>query len=532
MWEAVADSIGDADALMSGGVTTSWSEFDERAGRLAAYFSSVGVGRDAKVAHYLYNCPEYIETTFAAFKARAIPVNVNYRYTRTELAQLLENSDAEIIVADADLLPHVVDLLHDLEKVRAVVMVGPGECPDGVVRYEDAVAAFDPAPRIDRSPDDLWFLYTGGTTGMPKGVMWPHRSLFGTAAPTYKAVGHALPDTPAAAAAIARAVHDAGEGIRLLPAAPLMHGTSAISSWGALDVGGSVVTLTSRSFDAAELLAAVQRSRVTNLTIVGDAFAVPLLDEIRAAERRGNPYDMSSLRLIVSSGVMWSAETKAALLERVEVALADLLGSSEGVGFANSVTTRNRAPGTGTFRLGPSAAVFTEDGRAVEPGSDERGLLAVGGPIPIGYYKDPAKTADTFRTFGGRVWSVPGDWATVESDGTIVLLGRGSMCINTAGEKVFPEEVEERLKQHPGVVDANVVGVPDEKWGSAVVAVVSLTADGAEVSDAELTAHCRETLAGYKCPKTIVRTDHVERAANGKADYSWATRMVQRDRAS
>jgi hypothetical protein len=214
-----------------------------------------------------------------------------------------------------------------------------------------------------------------------------------------------------------------------------------------------------------------------------------------------------------------------ALLAHLDVALADLVGSSEGVGAARSVAKRGRSVGTASFRLGEHSRVFTEDGREVEAGSGESGLVAIGGPIPVGYYKDAEKSAGTFRTFAGRTWSVPGDWATVEADGTIRLLGRGSVCINTAGEKVYPEEVEEALKLHPAVVDANVVGVPDEKWGSAVTAVVQV-ADGADVSPAELAAHCRTSLAGYKCPKHVVFVDRVVRGPNGKADYRWAAAVA------
>ncbi len=261
MWEAVADAVGDADALIGGATRRSWTEFDERSVASLCVPGRSRNRRGPKVAHYLYNGPEYLESTFASFKCRAVPVNVNYRYTSSELAYLFGNSDREAIIVDSGLVDHVVALLDGLDRLRTVIMVGPGECPDGVQRYEEASRHTDPAPRIDRSPDDLWFLYTGGTTGMPKGVMWPHRSLFGTSAPTYKGSAGICPHGPAEAAAVARQVRAAGEAIRLLPAAPLMHGTSAISSWGALDIGGAIVTLTSRSFDAAEMLEAVQAHR-------------------------------------------------------------------------------------------------------------------------------------------------------------------------------------------------------------------------------------------------------------------------------
>jgi len=546
VWETIADVVGDAPALLHGDLTRSWAEFDDRSARLATVFGQHGVGHDSKVAHYLYNGPEYLEATYASFKARAVPVNVNYRYTDHELLYLLDNADAEVVVVDSAFADNVARLLPQLPKVRLVLEVGPpgsaqqtdretdrsagrngGVAGVAWLGFDAAIAGAEPARRVERSGDDLWFLYTGGTTGMPKGVMWPHRSLLGTGGPTFKGYGLTVPTTPDEVAAAVRTIHADHEPIRLLPAAPLMHGTSAIASWGVMCAGGAICTLSSRSFDPAELLDAVQRHRVTNLTIVGDAFAKPIIAELERAEAAGHEYDLTSLRLVISSGVMWSQQTKDALLARADVVCADLLGSSEGVGFANSVAKRNRPAPTARFRLGEHAQVFTEAGDAVQPGSGERGLLAVGGPIPVGYYKDPDKSAGTFREFAGRTWSVPGDWATVETDGTITLLGRGSVCINTAGEKVFPEEVEETLKTHPAVRDANVVGVPDDTWGSAVVAVLSFE-PGAAVATDELVAHCRATLAGYKVPKRIEVVDAVRRGPNGKADYRWAASVAAR----
>ena len=525
-WEVIADVVGDADATIHAGEACSWSAFEERSARLAGVFAAHGVGHDAKVGHLLYNGPEYLETTFAAFKQRAVPVNVNYRYTEHELRSLLENADAEAVVVSSELAERLAAVRAELPLLRVVLQVGPGELIDGALRYEEAIAASNPAPRITRSLDDLWFLYTGGTTGMPKGVMWPHRSLYGTTAATFKGAREELPAGPSELARTARRIHDAGLATRLLPAAPLMHGTSAITSWAALTSAGCVVTLAERSFDAVELLDAIERDRVTNLVIVGDAFGRPIVAALEEAAAAGRSWDLSSLRMIVSSGVMWSEPVKEAMLQHIDAVLADLLGSSEAIGFANSVAKRGRAARTARFRLGPDAAVFDESGTPVEPGSGQVGMLAVGGPIPIGYYKDPEKSAATFRTIDGRTWSTPGDFATVESDGTITLLGRGSVCINTAGEKVFPEEVEETLKVHPAVEDANVVGVPDEKWGQSVTAVVGL-APGATATEAELIAHCRTTLAGYKCPKQVLFVERVRRGPNGKADYRWAADVAQ-----
>ncbi len=529
VWEAVADEMGDAEALVHGDVVRTWREFDRVAARFAGHLTASGLRPDSKVAFYLYNGNEYLEATFGSFKARCVPVNVNYRYLEDELRYLLENSDAEAVVVSAELVARLDHVRGGLPQLRTIVVVGADDehpVPDWAVGWDEALAAAEAMPRIDRSPEDLWFLYTGGTTGMPKGVMWPHRSLVGAAAPTFRVIKADVPTDPPGFAAAARAFHDSGKAVRLLPAAPLMHGTSAIASIGVLCAGGCIVTLTSRSLDAHELCRTVQERRVTQLTIVGDAFAKPILGALEEAASVGEPYDLSSLVMVVSSGVIWSQPVKDALLEWApHVLLADLLGSSEGVGFGNSVARSGRPTSTASFRLGEHARVFTEDGDEVSPGSGVTGVLAVGGPIPIGYYKDPDKTAGTFRTFGGRVWSVPGDFATVEEDGTIRLLGRGSVCINTAGEKVYPEEVEEALKLHPAVQDANVVGLPDEKWGQSVNGVVALApgyADSEELR-AGIVAHTKEHLAGYKCPKSIVVVGSIHRGPNGKADYRWAT---------
>jgi len=528
VWEAVATTVPDAPASIHDGVTRTWQQFEDRSARLAAHLDAAGVGAGSNVAVYLYNGPEYLEATFAAFKVRAATVNVNYRYLESELEYLFDNSDAAAVVFAAEFAERLDHVRGALPGLRTFVCVGADAehpCPDWAADYEQLLATQEPMAPIERSGDDLWLLYTGGTTGMPKGVMWPHRSLLGTAAATFAIVKEPVPDTVEQVVATARTFAERGKAVRLLPAAPLMHGTSAITSLAVLSSGGCVVTLTSRSFDGHELCRAVQDHRVTQLTIVGDAFAKPILAALEDAAAVGDPYDMSSLKVIVSSGVMWSRETKDALLEWCGATLADTLGSSEGVGFASSVARKDQPAHTARFSLGEHARVFTEAGDEVTPGSGERGLLAVGGPIPVGYYKDPDKTAATFRSFAGRVWSVPGDWAVVEADGTIRLLGRGSACINTAGEKVYPEEVEETLKLHPDVADANVVGMADEKWGQSVNAVVSL-APGRNVAPEALIAHCKQHLAGYKCPKRVLVVDRVHRGPNGKPDYRWATAQL------
>ncbi|MFM7068860.1 MAG: AMP-binding protein, partial [Actinomycetes bacterium] len=431
-WEAVADGVPDAMALVHGDLRRTWAEFEARSARLAGHLHAAGVGHDAKVAFYLFNGPEYLEGMFAAFKQRSVPVNVNYRYLTDELRYLLDNSDAEAVLFSAELADRLDAVRADVPAVRTFLCVGADDqhpLPDWAVDYESALRDANPAERIDRSESDLWFLYTGGTTGMPKGVMWPHRSLLGTATATFGIIDRRIPSTPAEASEVAREFHARGKAVRMLPAAPLMHGTSAITAVAALSHGGCITTLTGRSFDADELCAAVARDRISQLTIVGDAFAKPIVAALRAAADAGHPYDLSSLKVVASSGVMWSAPVKAAFGEFCSATLADLLGSSEGVGFGASVSKPGSTEPTAKFQLGKYARVFTESGDEVQPGSGVTGVLAVGGPIPIGYYKDPEKTAATFRTFAGSVWSVPGDFATVEADGTIRLLGRGSVCI-------------------------------------------------------------------------------------------------------
>ena len=535
VWEAVAETVPDAPALIHADQVRTWADFQDRAARLASFLDDCGVGEGSKVALYLHNRPEYLESTFAAFKVRAATANVNYRYLEAELQHLLENSDAEVVVFAAEFADRLDAVRAALPMLRACLCVGADDehpVPPWAIDYETAIAQHEPMAPIERSGDDLWLLYTGGTTARPKGVMWPHRSMLGACSATFAAVKAPVPTDVREVVATVRVFHERDKVIRLLPAAPLMHGTAALTSMGVLAAGGTVVTLPSRSFDADELCRAVQQHRVSQLTIVGDAFARPIIDALEAADAAGEPYDLSSVKVILSSGVMWSQPTKEALHRWCGAALADALGSSEGIGFASSVARPGVAAATARFSLGDDARVIDEHGADVVPGSGQRGLLAVGGPIPIGYYKDPEKTAATFPTIDGRVWSVPGDYATVEADGTVRLLGRGSACINTAGEKVYPEEVEETLKLHPAVADANVLGVPDDKWGQSVVAVVSLTpaADGADTvgvaDEATLIAHTKAQLSGYKCPKRVVIVDEVRRGPNGKPDYRWAAEVV------
>lgn len=525
VWEAAAEVVPDADAVVCHPVSRSWREFEDRAARLAAALGELGIGAGDNVGLYLYNGNPYSEATFGAFKARAAPCNVNYRYLAGELRHLLEDADAKAVFFSPELADRVDEARADLPLLRAAIQVGEAgdPVPDWALDYEQLIADHDPAPPIERSPDDLWMLYTGGTTGKPKGVMWPHGSLIGTMVPTFRALGLSIPETPEQVVANVNAIFATNRVTRQLAASPLMHGTASIVGLVTLTQGGAVITMPERSFDPHALWRCVERDRATVLTIVGDAFAKPMAEALDEAVARGEPYDLSSVFMVMSSGVMWSQPVKESLLVHKNLKLVDSLGSSEGTGTAMRVSDRKGGSSTARFTLGDNAAVFDDDGQPLEPGSGKPGILAVGGPIPVGYYKDPEKTAATFRTIGGRRWSVPGDWATVEADGTIVLLGRGSACINSAGEKIYPEEVEEAVKAHPAVADCLVVGVPDPKWGEAVTAVVQVFGDA---DDADIISDARTRLAAYKLPKAIVRTDGVKRGANGKPDYSWAKQIA------
>ena len=520
--ESVGDALPDRLAIVQGERRLTWREFDERAARFAAALEALGVQPEAKVALYLYNGNEFLEAMYGSLKAEAVHVNVNYRYLEDELAYLLDNADAEVLVFHGSLGEHVAAVRDRLPRLRAVIQVDDGSpALEGALRYEDLLAAHEPAPRRPRSGDPLWFLYTGGTTGMPKGVMWRSEDLYGTLAEqTYPMFGEALPEHAADAGDVAARVVESGRAPVHLPASPLMHGTGVMTSMQTLFLGGTVVTLEGRHFDADELWRTVEREGVSQMAIVGDAFAKPMLRALEAADERGAPYDVSSLALLISSGVIWSAEVKAALQDRHPMFMIDSLGSSEGVGFASSLTSPGDEARTARFRVGRRTKVLTEDGREVEAGSGEHGILALGGYLPVGYYKDAAKSAATFRTINGARYSVPGDWATVEEDGTITLLGRGSVCINSGGEKIYPEEVEEAVKRDAAVADCVAVGVPDERFGEAVAVVVAAE-PGASI-DPEQLKDLGDGLARFKRPRHVVVVDQIQRGPNGKADYRWA----------
>lgn len=521
VWEAIAVAQPERAALVQGERVTTWARFDAHADALAAHLIQSGLGHQAKVAAYLFNGPEYLETYFAAFKGGYAPVNTNYRYGPEEIVYLFDNADAEAVVFHAGFTDLLEQIRGRLPKVKAWIAVAePGHPVPAWAADYDAIVASTPSQRPVRAPwgrsgDDLLLLYTGGTTGMPKGVMWRQDDLF----QVLGAGGNALLGIPPATSIpelIARIQGPDHLRAIMIVAAPLMHGTGQFSALIAFNGGGTVCTLPSRRFDAVELWNEAERLGATNIVLVGLAFSTPMLEALEADPGR---WDLTSVRSMSSSGSMWSQENKRGLLRHIPGAMiADSFGSSEAVGLGASASAAGAEAQTAAFMLGPNTAVFTEDGRRVEPGSGERGLVAVSGFLPMGYYKDAEKSAKTFKVIEGVRWSIPGDWAEVNTDGSLKLLGRGSVCINTGGEKVFPEEVEEALKRHADVRDAVVVGVPDARFGERICAVVEPEA-GAAPTLAGLSEYVRGQLAAYKAPRELVVVGSIGRAPNGKVDY-------------
>ena len=521
-FERISDAIPNRTAMICDGQARTWAEFDDRAARFANVLSEHGLGVGSKVGIYLHNSNEYQEAQYGIFKIRGCPINVNYRYKADELVYLLDNSDAEAVVFQAAYAMRIWEIRDRLPKVKLFVQVNDGTeaLLKGAHDFERALRAATPEPRVERSPEDVYMLYTGGTTGMPKGVMYPG----GEFAQFLVAMGaQGQERTPPASLAELGDWVKAGDAAPVsLAACPLMHGTGCwLGSFLPMLMGGTVVTTSKLGLDPDLMWGLVESHRVTDMVIVGDAFARPLLAALDEAARRGNPYDVTSLRQIISSGVMWSQEVKQGLLEHGDFVLADIMGSSEG-GMGSSVTTREVAAGTAKFQLNEGVKVFTEDDEQVQPGTGEIGLVGTSGFVPLGYYKDPEKSARTFREIDGVRYSFPGDFATVEADGSITLLGRGSVCINTGGEKVFPEEVEEAVKRHDDVEDCLVVGVPDERFGERIVAVASLKAADGALAESDLIRFTQDHLSGYKVPRQVLWVDTVRRAPNGKADYKWA----------
>ena len=511
IWEMAADAVPDREALVVGDQRRTYAQLDERIRRLASHLAGRGIGSNDHVALYLENCAEYVEAMLAAFTLRAVPINVNHRYVTDELRYLLDNSDSVAIVTQPTLAPTVEAVAGDLPAVRFTLVTG--------AEYEAALAAASPdRPAIARSSDDHYIIYTGGTTGMPKGVVWRQVDAF------YACIGggdpmrlHGIVERPDELPG-----RIAEHPICFLPLAPMMHAAAQWTSLGWLFCGSKVVLMPG-SLDPDAVWRTVEREKVNGLTVVGDAVARPLLD---AWDRAGG-YDVPSLFTFSNGGAPMSPGTRERVFATLppHVGLADGFGSSEaGTQVSMRMSAQDRPAGDSPVRFNAHAKptiVVDDDGNQVAPGSGVVGHVLAGGHLPLGYYKDPEKTAATFVERDGQRWLITGDVATVAADGSIELVGRGSVSINTGGEKVFPEEVEATLKAHASVYDCVVVGVPDERWGSAVTAVVQ-PAPGAEPTLDELASHCKVRLAGYKAPKHLVIVERILRSPSGKADYRWA----------
>ncbi|HVM40886.1 MAG TPA: acyl-CoA synthetase [Acidimicrobiia bacterium] len=495
-FEKVADAVPDRTALVCGDRRLTFRELDERATRLAHHLAELGVGTNDHVGMYAYNCTEWIETFIACFKLRAAAINVNFRYTPEELKYLFDDADLKAIVHGPEFDPPFDGPLLE---------VGDD--------YEKAVAAASPERDFGpRSADDHYVIYTGGTTGYPKGVIWRHEDAFFAVF----GGGNYAGEPVGSEEELAEKAATSDQGCYLITP-PLMHGAGQWVAFGAgLLQGMKVVLLDGARFDPERALDLVDAEQVFSMSIVGDAMGRPLAEALAANPGRWN---LSSLVVIGSGGAPLSPTAKEMLGELApNCFVIDSFGASE-TGYQGRATEGRR------FQVGENAAVFTEDLRRVEPGSGEVGMLAQGGRIPLEYYKDPDKTARTFVEVEGKRWALPGDMATVEADGTINLLGRGSQSINSGGEKIYPEEVEDALKSHPAVLDALVVGVPDERWGERVAAVVAVK-DGAAPSLDELQEHCRSSIAGYKVPRQLEIVDSVPRQPSGKADYPTAKKLL------
>ena len=512
----------EAPAFIHGDRVVTWGESDQASNNMARGLIARGAKPGDKLAIYMRNRPEYLMTLAAAWKARMTHVNVNYRYTPQEVWYIFDNSDAQTVVYSSEFRDAITEIRPRLPSVKTWVEVSPdGKVAPFAEEFETLAAEGNGGPLyIQRSGDDQFFIYTGGTTGMPKGVMWTHDDLREITLQGARKLGP-VPETLEALEAHTRNV---GPGGRILPAPPLMHGTGLLTSMGAMTSGGCVITLEGATFDAEETLRAIDKHKPQSLVVVGDSFGKPILNALDA-----NPgkYDVSSIAVIISSGVMWSIEVKRGLLEHMPGAmLSDGFSSSEALGMGQSIMAKGMEVQTAKFMLGDRCRVFDENDQPVLPGSGVPGIVALGPPNPVGYYKDEEKSARTIRVIGGVRYSIPGDWCIVETDGSLTLLGRGSACINTAGEKVFPEEVEEALKTHDSVEDALVIGLPDEKWGQSVTGVVILS-EGHTLDEDSLRAHVRKVLAGYKTPKRVFATTEVIRASNGKADYPTAKAIAE-----
>jgi 3-oxocholest-4-en-26-oate---CoA ligase len=522
LFEHAADAVPDRTAVACGDRHVTYRELDERSNRLAHHLAGLGVGVNDHVGLYARNSIEAVETFLAAYKLRARAVNINYRYVEGELRYMFTDADLVALVYDRGFAALVSAVLPDAPGVRGCVVIGDSSAGDGAgapgTPYEEALAGASPERDFGpRSGDDIYLLYTGGTKGYPKGVLWRQEDVWRTLGGGIDFMsGQPLPDEWAQSRSTAN-----GPGMVKLCVAPLIHGSAQWTTLMSFFTGDTVVLLS--HFDPDEVWRAVERHKVNVLVVVGDAMARPLIDALVAGG-----YDASSILSLSSNGALFSQSVKDAAFGALpNVVITDAIGSSEtgftGLGFASAGGQQRGGP---TVTPGPSTIVIDDNGRRVGPG--ETGRLGRGGHIPLGYYKDPVKTAAMFVKVDGERYVVPGDWARVEENGTITLLGRGNMSINTGGEKVFPEEVESAIKEHPDVFDTLVIGIPDERLGQRVAAIVQ-PRPGADLDLADLEAVVRKHVAGYKVPRTVWVTEEVGRTPSGKADYVWAKRFADEE---
>jgi acyl-CoA synthetase (AMP-forming)/AMP-acid ligase II len=530
LFECVADHVPDRIAVVSGGRRITYAALDERATRLAHVLAASGVGPGDHVGCYLPNCPEYLEAMFAAYKLRAVPVNINYRYAADELAYLFGDAGLVAVVAAEEYSDLLAAVQPRVESLRTCITVDAG--------YDEQLAAASRSRDFpSRSGDDHYILYTGGTTGLPKGVVWRQEDIFfaalGGGNPGGAPISRPEDIGPGAQTNRAQRVGpflprgDPGpEHYAAIALGPLMHASGQWSALGALLGGGTAVLYDLPHMDYDVVLRLIEVEQIVALNVVGDTSARPLLDRLEA---RPGSYEVSSLRLLGSGGSILSRDVKERLLEAFPrlLAIVEGMGSSEVPAQAVAVTTRAGAP-LPTLSFAPKAetAVLNDALEPIAPGTGEIGRLATRGRLPLRYHNDDEKTASTFVEVDGVRWSLPGDMATVDADGTIRVLGRGSLCINTGGEKVYPEEVEAVLKEMPVIDDAIVVGAPDDRYGQQVVAIVAARPGAIAPTVDELRAYCRDRLAGYKAPRAVVVVDEVHRSPSGKADYEWARRIV------
>jgi 3-oxocholest-4-en-26-oate---CoA ligase len=528
LFEAAVDAYPDRDYLVANGKRRTYAEMEARANTLAHHLAAQGIGPGDHVGIYAYNSVEWVETAWAVFKLRAVWININYRYVEEELRYLLTNADLKALVHQREFSPLVGTLLPGLPDLRHVIVVEDGsdaaDPRDDVVRYEDAMeggsAERDFGPR---SGDDLYILYTGGTTGMPKGVVWRHQDVF------YALGGGTDPTTNQRVTDPSVMVEKgAAGGMTHLPIAPLMHGATQWCVMGQSFVGSKIVLVA--KFEPHEVWRLVDEEQVNSVMITGDAMGKPLIESL--ADGDGDPehqHDLKSLLAVVSSAALFSAPVKDQFFIHLpNIVITDAIGSSEGGNNGMTVVTAGNTAmksGPTVHRVGQTV-VFDENLDPVEPGSGVMGKIARSGDIPLGYYNDPKKTAEVFIEVRGTRYVMPGDYATVESDGSITLLGRGSIVINSGGEKIFPEEVESAVRSHPDVMDAIVCGAPDERWGQTVAAIIQPRVGHDAPSLESIQEHCRSTIAGYKLPRRLHVVEAIERSPSGKPDYTWAATVV------